>query len=109
MWTLIREGGFGMVFVLLFGFIALGAAIRFAVRPARRQLAFIRGMSYATLFAVLSAICSDLAAVFHAIPGRFHEAPDWHLILILGLGEPYTGLFRVNPAALAEAIEFLGK
>ena len=87
MWTLIREGGFGMVFVLLFGFIALGAAIRFAVRPARRQLAFIRGMSYATLFAVLSAICSDLAAVFHAIPGRFHEAPDWHLILILGLGE----------------------
>jgi hypothetical protein len=31
------------------------------------------------------------------------------VFLILGLGEPYTGLFRVNPAALAEAIDFLGK
>ena len=31
------------------------------------------------------------------------------VFLILGLGEPYTGHFRVNPAALTEAIEFLGK
>ena len=31
------------------------------------------------------------------------------VFLILGLGEPYTGLFRVNPAALGEAIDFLGK
>ena len=31
------------------------------------------------------------------------------VFLILGLGEPYTGMFRVNPAALGEAIEFLGK
>ena len=31
------------------------------------------------------------------------------VFLILGLGEPYTGLFRVNPAALREAIDFLGE
>ena len=31
------------------------------------------------------------------------------VFLILGLGEPYTGVFRVNPAALQETIEFIGK
>jgi Protein of unknown function (DUF4239) len=31
------------------------------------------------------------------------------VFLILGLGEPYTGVFRVNPAALRETIDFLGK
>jgi Protein of unknown function (DUF4239) len=31
------------------------------------------------------------------------------VFLILGLGEPYTGIFRVNPAALQEAIDFVGK
>ncbi len=31
------------------------------------------------------------------------------VFLILGLGQPYTGLFRINPAALQEAIEFIGK
>ncbi len=31
------------------------------------------------------------------------------VFLILGLGEPYTGVFRVNPAALREAIDFVGK
>ncbi len=31
------------------------------------------------------------------------------IFLILGLGEPYTGVFRVNPAALQETIDFIGK
>lgn len=31
------------------------------------------------------------------------------VFLIQGLGEPYTGVFRVNPAALREAIAFIGK
>jgi hypothetical protein len=31
------------------------------------------------------------------------------VFLIVGLGEPYTGMFRVNPAALQETIEFIGK
>jgi hypothetical protein len=30
------------------------------------------------------------------------------VFLIVGMGEPYTGLVRVNPAVLREAIEFLG-
>ena len=31
------------------------------------------------------------------------------IFLILELGMPYTGLFRVTPAALVQAIEFMGK
>ena len=87
MWKLIQEGGFAMLFVLGFGLTALVSAVLFAVRPARRKLPFLRGMSYATLFAILSGICADLAAVGHAIPGRFAEDPKWYFALILGFGE----------------------
>jgi hypothetical protein len=31
------------------------------------------------------------------------------IFLILELGMPYTGLFRVSPAALVQTIEFMGK
>src|SRR5512137_1201718 len=87
MLMLIREGGFVMVFVLGFWLTALVAALLFAVRPAQRKLPFIRGMSHATLFAILSGICADLAAVGHAIPGRFADDPKWYYALILGFGE----------------------
>jgi hypothetical protein len=87
MLKLIQEGGFAMLFVLGFGLIALVAAILFAARPAQRKLPFVRGMSYATLFAILSGICADLATVAHAIPGQFAEDPKWYFAMILGFGE----------------------
>lgn len=87
MLNLIREGGVVMLFVIGFGLVALVAAILFAVRPAQRKLPFIRGMSHATLFAILSGICADLAKVAHAIPGQFAKEPDWYFALILGVGE----------------------
>jgi len=34
---------------------------------------------------------------------------DFAIFLILGLGEPYSGPFRFDPVALAEAIELTGK
>ena len=46
---------------------------------------------------VLAALIFGAASVAFAV------------FLILGLGQPYTGVFRVNPAALQEAIEFIGK
>ncbi|MBI5477316.1 MAG: hypothetical protein HY906_00585 [Deltaproteobacteria bacterium] len=44
-------------------------------------------MSSATLFAILSGICADLAAVGHHVPQRFAEDPKWYFALILGIGE----------------------
>jgi hypothetical protein len=87
MLNLIREGGFVMVFVLGFGLTALVSAVLFSARPAARKLPFVRGMSHATLFAILSGICADLAAVGHAIPGRFADDPKWYYAMILGFGE----------------------
>jgi hypothetical protein len=66
MWTLIQWGGFPIWFVLAFGFISLGGAALFARRPDKRQLAFVIGMSVATLFSILNGIVADLATVGHA-------------------------------------------
>ena len=67
MWTLIRNGGvIPMMFILVFGLLALGAAFYFAVRPQRRSLGFITSMGLATLFATLAATAADLGATLYA-------------------------------------------
>jgi hypothetical protein len=66
MLTLIEWGGFPIWFVLLFGFISLGAAGFFVFRPDRRQLGLVIGMSLATFFSILNGIVADLATVGHS-------------------------------------------
>ena len=67
MWTLIRNGGvIPMMFILVFGLLALGASFYFAVRPQRRSLGFITSMGLATLFATLAATAADLGATLYA-------------------------------------------
>ena len=110
MLMLIREGGFVMVFVLGFGLTALVAAVLFAVRPAQRKLPFVRGMSHATLFAILSGICADLAAVSHAIPGRFAEDPKWYYAMILGFGESMApGIIGFSLLSLVWLVSAVGE
>jgi hypothetical protein len=67
MLTLIEWGGFPVWFVLLFGFISLGAAAFFVRKPERRQLGLVIGMSVATLFSILNGVAADLATVGHAL------------------------------------------
>jgi hypothetical protein len=110
MLLLIREGGFPMVFVIGFGLITLIAAIGFAVRPARRKLPFLRGMSMATLFAILSGICADLAAVGHNVPARLADDPKWYFSLILGFGESMApGILGFTVLALAWMVSAVGE
>lgn len=67
MWTLIRNGGvIPMMFILIFGLVALGASFYFAVRGQRQSLGFIRGMMQAVLFATLAATAADLGATLYA-------------------------------------------
>src|SRR5205823_13028959 len=75
-------------FILAFGLIALGLAARFAIRPAREQLALVRALSSATLFATLAGTVADFGATFLTVSSdQFRNDPAWHILLVQGLGE----------------------
>lgn len=89
---LMQEGGFPMVFILLFGLAGLGAAIRYAMAPSDRFQALCTSLGRATLFSTLATLGADLGATFHALAGqRFPnidiKSPDGPQMLLQGLGE----------------------
>ncbi len=63
--TLFRDGGWSMFAVVGFGFVALATAAYYAARPDAQHEGFLKWMSRATLWSVVSGICSDLATTFH--------------------------------------------
>jgi hypothetical protein len=75
MWAFLRSGGLPMLFILIFGLIALGAAFYFALRAARRSLAFIKCMAAATLFSTLATTCADVGATLSAA-GKVYDVSD---------------------------------
>jgi hypothetical protein len=74
--------------VLLFGSIALGASVRYAMRPTPRALAFTGLMWLTCLVVMFHATVTDVAAVFSALedPARVPDAQVMR-ILIVGLKE----------------------
>lgn len=62
-----KEGGFGMWPILVFGLILLGAAIRFAAKPDRRQVGFLGAMALTTVVTMVHATWTDFGAVFKAM------------------------------------------
>jgi hypothetical protein len=89
MMSFMQAGGWSMWVVLLFGLITLVASGLFAFRPDERKIAFIRAMSLATSFSVLSGVTSDIAAVMTKVPEHpeWSKSPDLHLIVMTGIGE----------------------
>ena len=89
MMELMRAGGYAMWIVLLFGGITMTAAVMFALRPEEGRLGYIRGMSTATVYAILSGVAADLGATFHHVAQReeWHQYPDIVLATMVGLGE----------------------
>lgn len=88
-----RAGGIGMWFVLLFGGISLGAAIRFALGPDPRRVDAVRDLTFATLFSVGAAVVSGFAAVGSKVPARpeWANSPKVHLIVMEGISESLAG------------------
>ncbi len=84
-----RAGGFVMWVVLLFGGVTLGASLLFAWRPDEGKIGFIKAMTVATVFSVLSAIAADFGAVMSKVPKHpeWSKSPEIHLIVMTGLGE----------------------
>src|SRR5262249_55473074 len=94
MMNLIREGGFPVWFVLLFGIVTLATAVAYAINPRERLLGLMRGMGAATLFSTLSGTAANIGATFHAVAGVDPRHPNLNLLqpegplmLSLGLGE----------------------
>jgi hypothetical protein len=118
MLTLFRNGGVPMWFILLFGLVALGGAAFFAARAERKLLGFIKWMSLATVFSVLSGTAADLGTtcftVSHAITGQWpngtpfkYDGP-WSAMLLEGIAESMSpmimGMSLLALTALLTAI-----
>lgn len=89
MMEFMHHGGYSMWVVLLFGGIALTAAVIFAFRSEEERLGFIRGMSTATVFATLSGLAANLAATLHTVTTHeeYHQYPDIALVPMVGFYE----------------------
>ncbi|MBW2533692.1 MAG: hypothetical protein JRI55_19545 [Deltaproteobacteria bacterium] len=88
----LRAGGFGMWLVLATGAATLVTAILFARKPDERRMSLMRGLTWATIFSVLTAVSSNVAAVMFKVPTNpeWSHSPDLHLIVMTGLGESLT-------------------
>jgi len=96
LWLFFAEGGWGMWSTLLFGVIALGGAVAFALRPEPRRLAFTGAMWLTLLTATLHAIWTNLAAVFSFLADP-ERVPDAEVTRVL-----FQGLKEASrPGALA--------
>ena len=97
MMTLIRDGGWPMWFILIFGLVGLAAGAKAVAQPDRRRVAFVKGMCAVLAAASLAGICACLGTVFHAIPQQMLQehppadlADKWQLVTLLGVGESFS-------------------
>lgn len=83
-------GGVPILFTLVFGLIAVGAAARFALAPKLQALPAIQALTSAVIFSSLCGVAADLAAVGRAAP-QFAAEPEnsgqLHVILLVGFAE----------------------
>jgi hypothetical protein len=70
-----KEGGWGMWPILVLGLVTVGAAARFALKPAQRQIGFLAAIGLATLISIFHATWTDFGAVFSALSDE-KFAPD---------------------------------
>ena len=106
----LRAGGLAIWFVILFGGITLVAAVRFASRADLRKLAFIRGMTWATVFSIVSGVLANFLGLMRFVASRQGSTnPDPSVILLEGLGEIVTpGVLGFAMLAIAWFIVAVG-
>ena len=82
---LMKAGGWSMWFVLILGLGALATAVLFAARRRIAVLALVRAFTLATVFAIASGLCANVAAVMkHASE---YVGPDMVFAVMQGLAE----------------------
>jgi hypothetical protein len=92
MMEFLRAGGIAIWYVLALSLPLLALCAHFAYRPAAKRLALVRGMTWALVFGIASAVSTNLMAVFTKIPDNdeWAHSPDLPLIVMRGLGEAIT-------------------
>jgi hypothetical protein len=109
MFDMIREGGFPMVIILVFGLVTVGAAVRFAVKPEERGIALVRALTAATVLASVAGLAAALAAVGHYVAQNdWATHPELPNIIFQGAAEslanPILGCFLAAVAWLGVAV-----
>jgi hypothetical protein len=114
MWTLIRNGGVPMLFILVVGLFLLGASFYFAVRPQKQSLGFIESMGHATLYGTLAATAAAMGTTLYAASDAWGR-PDGgaveaaHLI-VEGFAESSSpGILGFSFLALAAMLTAVGR
>lgn len=82
-----KAGGWSMWFVLLLGLGSLAAAIWFIVRRRLGTLALVRALTLATVFAIASGLCANLAAVMTFASHEEEVGPHMVHAIVAGLAE----------------------
>lgn len=108
MWTIFREGGFPMWFVVSFGVVSLVTAFAHAVRPDGRREGFVRWMMAATIFATLGGTFAAFGQVLHYVVKNDLKGQELAMTLCLGFGESMSagilGFALVGLTALMAAV-----
>ncbi|MCB9683940.1 MAG: hypothetical protein H6738_01700 [Alphaproteobacteria bacterium] len=92
-------GGFPMVFIVVFGAVALIGALRFALTPEPGRVGAVLAYGGSVLFAAVAGTAFDTTFVARAVVGvdEADQAHRW-LILVVGLSE------SLSPLILGSAI-----
>jgi hypothetical protein len=87
--TWFMSGGIPMIFVLVFGLMAVAGGFQFARAPGRGDVRPHAALAFAVLCASVCGVLTDLTTVATQVPANpeWAESPDLHLILLIGLGE----------------------
>jgi len=98
-------------FLLAFGLLAMGLAVRFAIAPSRRMLKTTLALSAATALTSINGIFAALSAVGHQVPDYVARHPETTLAqaTLLGVGESMSpGILGFTVLSLIALILALG-
>ncbi len=108
-WLLLAGGAPSFV-ILIFGLLAIAAAIGFAISPTIHKLPRIGALCAAVFFATVCGVAADLAAVSNHVADNEASQKDLALTLMVGIGESLApailGMAFLSIVALVAAIGF---
>jgi hypothetical protein len=111
MGNLVRDGGFPVIPLLLFGLTAMAFAVRFAMAPSQRVLRTTLALCAATLLTSINGIFAAIAAVGHHAPEyvKAHPGESLSEVVLLGVGEAMSpGILGFTILSLTALILALG-